>query len=72
MLHNLFHGLLSDAIVTEVVKLLELVCELPLLHLFVYFPDEVSEGSLDIACVEGTRLCEADFYEDTKRLMREI
>lgn len=59
-LHVLLHGLLADAVVSEVVELLKLIGELPLLHLFVDFSDEVSEGLLHVACVEGARLEEPD------------
>lgn len=58
LVHYLFDRLLPDAVVPEVIKLLELVVEAALLHLLVHLLDQILEGLLHVRGVQCTRLYE--------------
>ena len=68
LIHYLFDGLLADAIVTKVVKLLELVVKFSPFHLFVDLRNQVLEGALHIRRVECTRLQEFNLYKTSSTI----
>lgn len=58
LVHYLFDGLLPDTVVSKVVKLLQFIIEIALLHLLVDLPDQVLEGLLHVRGIQRTRLNE--------------
>jgi len=60
LLEELFHGLLANAVVAEVVELLQFIHEVPLLHALVHLRYQVLECLFYVCRVHGTRLHEID------------
>lgn len=58
LVHYLFDGLLPDTVVSKVIKLLQFIIEIALLHLLVDLPDQVLEGLLHVRGIQRTRLNE--------------
>lgn len=67
LLHYLFDGLLTDSIVSKVVKLLELVVVAALLHFFVHLADQIREGAFHVRRIQCARLQESKLYTATTK-----